>query len=98
MQPDVPLELKTQCDLSRRLALGFVGTFVAPFGPFAVFVGWRAMNQIEKSGCRLVGIRMAYWCFWVGLLQTLTLLPMIWLLFRWFYDADHPQPSNSEAL
>jgi hypothetical protein len=72
--------LHEQISLSRKLSLGFAGTFVPPMGLLAMFTGWRALQKIDASGGKLAGTGMAWWCFWAGLLQTLTMLPLAWLL------------------
>jgi hypothetical protein len=79
MTNDEHQHLQEQIALSRRLSLGFVGTFVPPMGIWAVFTGLRALSQIDANP-KLVGRNMARWCFLAGLVQSATLVPAALLL------------------
>lgn len=78
MTTDELQHLNEQIALSRRLSLGFVGTFVPPMGIWAVFTGLRALSQIDANP-KLTGRNMARWCFVAGLVQYITLVPLGWM-------------------
>lgn len=80
MRNDEAQHLSEQTALSRRLALGFAGTFAPPFGVYAWLVGWRALIQIDAANSKLVGRGLAVWCFVVGLIETIMFLPALLMI------------------
>lgn len=62
-------ELVEQIKLSVLLGHGFVLSLLGTGGlaSLAAFlIGWEARRRIKRSGRRLVGMRLAWWCIVIG--------------------------------
>lgn len=69
-------ELVEQIKLSVLLGYGFALSLLGTGGlaSLAAFlIGWEARRRIRRSGRRLVGLRLAWWCIVCGALGALVL-------------------------
>jgi hypothetical protein len=76
----LPPELVAQVKLSILLGYGFAlsALGVGGLGSLAAFaIGWEARRRIKRSGGRLVGLRLAWWCILTGGLGAVVLPVMI---------------------
>jgi len=65
----LPPELLSQIKVSVLLGYGFVLS-LRPLGGLgalaALLIGWEARRRIRRSGGRLAGIKLAWWCIIFG--------------------------------
>ncbi|HEX8131201.1 MAG TPA: hypothetical protein VF527_19030 [Pyrinomonadaceae bacterium] len=62
-------ELAAQIKLSVLLGYGFAFSLLGVGGLaslVAFIIGWRARRRIERSGGKLAGLKLAWWCIVVG--------------------------------
>jgi hypothetical protein len=81
----LPPELVAQVKLSTLLGYGFAlsALGVGGLGSLAAFaIGWEARRRIKRSGGRLVGLRLAWWCILTGGLGAVVLPVMILREFK----------------
>lgn len=76
LSPELVEQIKLSVLLCHGFALSLLGTGgLAALA--ALLIGWEARRRIKRSGGRLVGLRLAWWCIIVGGLCALVLPALI---------------------
>jgi hypothetical protein len=80
LKEQVPPDLELQINVSKLLSRGFIFSVVWLGGIgslLALLSGLRARKFINRSGGKIAGIRMAWWCIIVGALGTMLMPPLL---------------------